>query len=40
MVIHHIICNDSIDNRVLEALEVKDTTKSALIDVVKVEVRE
>ncbi|MDY2895336.1 MAG: DEAD/DEAH box helicase [Candidatus Enterosoma sp.] len=40
VVIHHIICKDSIDNRVLEALVDKDTTQSALIDAVKAEVRE
>lgn len=39
VVIHHIICKDSIDERVLEALEDKETTQSALIDAVKAEVR-
>lgn len=40
VVIHHIICKDSIDERVLDALEDKDVTQSALIDAVKAEVRE
>ena len=39
VVIHHIVCKDSIDEHVLEALEDKDVTQSALIDAVKAEVR-
>lgn len=38
VVIHHIICKDSIDESVLKALKNKDLTQSALIDAVKAEV--
>ncbi len=31
----HLICKDTIDERIMKALEAKDTTQSALIDAVK-----
>lgn len=36
MVIQHIITKDTIDERILKALEAKDRTQAALIDAVKV----
>lgn len=36
VVIHHIICKDTIDEDVMEALNRKEKTQSALIDAVKV----
>ena len=38
VVIQHIVTADTIDERILKALEQKDNTQSALIDVVKAEV--
>ena len=35
VVIHHIIANDTIDERIMSALRRKDKTQSALIDAVK-----
>ena len=35
VVIHHIICKDTIDEDVMRALKRKDATQSALIDAVK-----
>ena len=35
VVIHHIITKDTIDERILSALQKKDKTQSALIDAVK-----
>ena len=37
VVVEHIICKDSIDERVMKALEGKDTTQKSLIDAVKAE---
>lgn len=39
VVIQHIVTADTIDERILKALEQKDNTQSALIDAVKAEVR-
>lgn len=39
VVVEHIITQDTIDERVMKALEMKDNTQSALIDAVKAEVR-
>ena len=39
VVVEHIISQDTIDERVMKALEMKDNTQSALIDAVKAEVR-
>lgn len=39
VVIHHIITEDTIDEEVLQALERKDKTQSALINAVKVNLR-
>ena len=33
--IHHILCKDTIDEDVMNALEAKDKTQSKLIDAVK-----
>ena len=38
VVVEHIITTETIDERVLKALELKDNTQSALIDAVKAEV--
>ena len=38
VVIQHIVTADTIDERILKALEQKDNTQSALIDAVKAEV--
>lgn len=38
VVIHHIICKDTIDEDVMRALKRKDATQSALIDAVKAEI--
>jgi SNF2 family DNA or RNA helicase len=35
--VEHIICKDSIDERVMKALEGKDSTQKSLIDAVKAE---
>ena len=35
VVIHHILCKDTIDEDVMDALEAKDKTQSRLIDAVK-----
>ena len=35
VVIHHILCKDTIDENVMDALEAKDKTQSRLIDAVK-----
>ena len=35
MIIHHIITEDTIDERIMDALERKDKTQSALINAVK-----
>ena len=35
--IHHIVMKDSMDEKVLKALEAKNTTQQALIDAVKAE---
>lgn len=35
VVIHHILCKDTIDEDVMNALEAKDKTQSKLIDAVK-----
>lgn len=40
VVIQHIVTADTIDERILKALEQKDNTQSALIDAVKAEVSE
>ena len=37
MVIHHIIADGTIDNRVLKALQSKEKIQSGLIDAVKAE---
>lgn len=37
VVVRHIITKGTIDERILKALEMKDTTQSALIDAVKAE---
>jgi SNF2 family DNA or RNA helicase len=37
VIIQHIICRDTIDERVMKALTLKDNTQSALIDAVKAE---
>ena len=37
VVVQHIICKDSIDERVMKALSQKDISQSALIDAVKAE---
>jgi SNF2 family DNA or RNA helicase len=37
VVVEHIICKDSIDERVMKALEGKDSTQKSLIDAVKAE---
>ena len=39
VVVEHIITEGTIDERVMKALEMKDSTQSALIDAVKAEVR-
>ena len=39
VIIQHIVTADTIDERILKALEQKDNTQSALIDAVKAEVR-
>ncbi len=36
VVIHHIICKDTIDENVIKALQSKDKIQSSLIDAVKV----
>lgn len=35
VVVHHILCKDTIDEDVMNALEAKDKTQSKLIDAVK-----
>ena len=35
VIIHHIVTEDTIDERIMDALERKDKTQSALIDAVK-----
>lgn len=35
VVIHHILCKDTIDENVMDALEAKDKTQSRLIDAIK-----
>jgi SNF2 family DNA or RNA helicase len=39
VVLHHIICRGSIDEDVMDALNRKEKTQSALIDAVKVNLR-
>ena len=39
VIVQHIITEGTIDERVMKALEMKDSTQSALIDAVKAEVR-
>ncbi|KOC32185.1 DEAD/DEAH box helicase [Clostridium botulinum] len=40
VVIHHIIAKDTVDEKVIQALENKDTSQTALIDAVKARIRE
>ena len=37
VVIHHILAADTMDERVMKALDMKDKTQSALMDAVKAE---
>ena len=39
MVILHIICRDTIDERVLRVLSAKEKTQDALIEAVRAEIR-
>lgn len=39
VVIHHIIAKDTVDEKVIQALENKDTSQTALIDAVKARIK-
>ena len=40
VIVHHIVCEDTLDDHVLEVLAEKDQVQSSLIDALKAYIRE